>query len=326
MRLRTTIILFIVILATIVGGSTYADTTLTGMAAQEVPVERGPEMGILLCQTDDCLSVFLSLLDQAGTVECALFDVDHPEIIEALEGKDARLILDADYSERVAGARYARSGSLMHNKFCLFDDTVWTGSMNPTRRGVEDNDNNVVLLHSHLLARSYREEFEELWRGEFAGGEETAVPKVIYNGALVETRFCPEDRCHEVVLSELAEANESVQVMAFSFTDDEIGSALIERKDMLDIRVIIESRQSGGQYSEYERLLAGGVAVRKDGNPATMHHKVFIIDQDTVITGSYNPTWSGANANDENLLVIHDKDVAEEFLGEFERLWNETSE
>ena len=54
-----------------------------------------------------------------------------------------------------------------------------------------------------------------------------------------------------------------------------------------------------------------------------MHHKVFIIDEEIVITGSYNPTSSGTKRNDENLLIIHDKEIANEFTQEFEKVWAE---
>ncbi len=51
-----------------------------------------------------------------------------------------------------------------------------------------------------------------------------------------------------------------------------------------------------------------------------MHHKVLIIDEETVITGSFNPTKNGDEGNDENVLIIHDKEIAKKFLGEFNYL------
>jgi phosphatidylserine/phosphatidylglycerophosphate/cardiolipin synthase-like enzyme len=58
----------------------------------------------------------------------------------------------------------------------------------------------------------------------------------------------------------------------------------------------------------------------------TMHHKVFIIDNKTVITGSYNPTKNANERNDENILIIHDKKIAEKYLKEFERIYYEREE
>ncbi|PIZ50622.1 hypothetical protein COY27_06455 [Candidatus Woesearchaeota archaeon CG_4_10_14_0_2_um_filter_33_13] len=48
-----------------------------------------------------------------------------------------------------------------------------------------------------------------------------------------------------------------------------------------------------------------------------MHHKVFIIDNRTVITGSYNPTGGGDKSNDENILIVEDEEIAGRFVEEF---------
>ena len=55
-------------------------------------------------------------------------------------------------------------------------------------------------------------------------------------------------------------------------------------------------------------------------NPAIMHHKVFVIDKNVVITGSMNPTSAGNTKNDENIIIIDDDKVALKFSEEFERL------
>ena len=51
-----------------------------------------------------------------------------------------------------------------------------------------------------------------------------------------------------------------------------------------------------------------------------MHHKVFIIDNETVITGSFNPTGGGDTNNDENVLIIKDKDITQRFLQEYQKV------
>ncbi|MBT4541177.1 hypothetical protein HOC35_06720 [Candidatus Woesearchaeota archaeon] len=48
-----------------------------------------------------------------------------------------------------------------------------------------------------------------------------------------------------------------------------------------------------------------------------MHHKTFIIDDNIVITGSYNPSASGTGKNDENILIIYSEEVAGKYLEEF---------
>ncbi len=107
--------------------------------------------------------------------------------------------------------------------------------------------------------------------------------------------------------------------MTFSFTHEEIADAILFKD--VDIKGIFETTQAGSKYSQYHRLKDFGLDVKKDKNKYNMHNKVFIIDNKTVITGSFNPSSNANKNNDENILIIHDKDIASNFLEEFNRIW-----
>ena len=51
------------------------------------------------------------------------------------------------------------------------------------------------------------------------------------------------------------------------------------------------------------------------------HLCVIIIDERTVITGSYNFTGSAEHDNDENLVIIDDQAVARAYLDEFNQAY-----
>ena len=53
-----------------------------------------------------------------------------------------------------------------------------------------------------------------------------------------------------------------------------------------------------------------------------LHHKFAVIDNKTVITGSFNWSPSAAHTNDETLLVIHSRQLAKHFNSEMDRLWD----
>ena len=62
--------------------------------------------------------------------------------------------------------------------------------------------------------------------------------------------------------------------------------------------------------------------VRIDESPGTMHHKVIIIDEQTVITGSYNFSRNAETNNSENLLIIkNNKGIGKAYMEEFHRLY-----
>ena len=52
-----------------------------------------------------------------------------------------------------------------------------------------------------------------------------------------------------------------------------------------------------------------------------MHHKVILIDGETVITGSYNFSKNAETSNDENILILKNREIAGAFLREFRRCW-----
>ena len=55
-----------------------------------------------------------------------------------------------------------------------------------------------------------------------------------------------------------------------------------------------------------------------------LHHKFAVVDNKTVITGSFNWSPSAAHTNDETLLVIHSPQLAKHFTREMDRLWDGT--
>ena len=76
------------------------------------------------------------------------------------------------------------------------------------------------------------------------------------------------------------------------------------------------------QGTEFDTLHNAGIDVWLDGNPRLMHHKVIIIDQQVVITGSYNFSNNAEHYNDENTLIIHNQDIAAQYMTEFQQIYD----
>ena len=291
--------------------------------------EKGPEPAVYFCKKDNCSRHLEEAIVAAqSSVHCAFYDLDLPNVIAALGEQssiiEVRVVLDDEPYEGALsgdGVVVEDRPSRMHNKFCIIDGMyVWTGSFNPTENDNDLNDNNAVLMSSVYLSKSYEEEFSELWKGEFSGGEEVPYPSFHHNEVLIENAFCPEDYCEEKVAREISRAKNSVYVMVFSFTSEKIGDALLFNPE-IEVRGVFDSSQAGSKYSQFKRLEGVGIPVKKDKGKGKLHHKVFIIDNLTVITGSYNPTASGSENNDENILIMHDEGIARLYAEEFFRLW-----
>jgi phosphatidylserine/phosphatidylglycerophosphate/cardiolipin synthase-like enzyme len=178
------------------------------------------------------------------------------------------------------------------------------------------------VIESKYLAQNYEKEFQELWQGEFGKGSRTKNQVIQLNNITIENYFCPDDWCANKLIYALHNATNSIYFMTFSFTHDSIGEKIIEKFDEgIEVKGIFEKSQRS-KYSEFEKLNSTGINVKFDNNPYNMHHKVFIIDNRTVITGSFNPTKNGDTRNDENMLIIHNKKIAKEYLEEFDYVWD----
>jgi phosphatidylserine/phosphatidylglycerophosphate/cardiolipin synthase-like enzyme len=57
-----------------------------------------------------------------------------------------------------------------------------------------------------------------------------------------------------------------------------------------------------------------GIITYIDDRHAIAHNKIIIIDQETVITGSFNFTKAAEEENAENLLIIKSKELAKSYI------------
>ena len=281
------------------------------------------------------------LTTAASRVDAALYHLDSTRVADGLikahrRGVQVQVVTETDNIDEDAIAQLQEAGipvaedgdpdSYMHHKFIVIDaQYVWTGSYNTTYNGAYKNKNNVIFIDSAPLAYNFTQEFRELFRqmrAEKPTGASVVHPKVtLSDGTQIFTHFSPDNDIISSLVKEIGSAKQSIHFMAFSFTEDALGSAMRDRFESgIDIQGVFEKRQIS-QYSEYEQMKAAGMSVIQDRNKGTMHHKVIVIDEETVITGSYNFSKNAEERNSENLLIIKENpDIAQAYLAEFDRI------
>ncbi|MBO4631065.1 MAG: DUF1669 domain-containing protein, partial [Lentisphaeria bacterium] len=268
---------------------------------------------------------------------CAFYlklDAVSDDLIESKQRKNTvRVVTDTDYLKNPAAGRLSQAGipivsdrknSLMHNKFIVVDSRyVWTGSYNLTDNGTWKNDNNAILIESSSTAAGYQARFEEYWQGRFStDGKRTVTPQNVFIGRIpAYYAFSPTDRVRNVLMQELSQAKLSVDVMAFSFTGAELAAKLRELcKRGIRVRCLFDYGQAKNKASRDEYLRKIGAQVYYSPNRrGKMHHKVFIIDGKTVITGSYNFSKNAETRNDENILLLRSEAIAGLYTEEMNR-------
>jgi len=229
--------------------------------------------------------------------------------------------------------------SLMHNKFCVIDSKrVWTGSYNLTDTGAEKNENSAMEVQNERLAEIYAREFREMFEDSQFGPTSPSHKndqEVRIDGKRMEVFFAPEDDPLQEIRNHVQNAKQSVYFMQFALTDDQLGEILIQKhKEEVEVKGIFDYLlyRSTGPYAEFSKLAHSGVPVVVYHSPVDgkLHHKVFIIDPEgespKVIFGSENSSSNGNNSNDENIIIVHDAEVAKTYFDKFRELYGRTSD
>ena len=293
---------------------------------------------------DEHLTAFIN--SATSSVDMAVYQLDLANVTQALleakkRGATVRVATDInifnDAKENPSLKKLHQAGisisagnpnAIMHNKFVIVDkQAVWTGSWNFTANDTYRYNNHGILIHSPELARNYTVTFEKMFGDKKFGPSRKAggtTPRLTIDGVTVENYFAPEDKVAGKIVARLRQATRTIDFLAFSFTDDDMGEAILERaKANVKVRGVFENTGSETQFSEYGKMKKAGLDVWQDGNPYLMHHKVFILDGKTVILGSFNFSQNAETENDENLLIIDDASLAQIFQVEFARVYEQ---
>lgn len=292
----------------------------------------------------DHLTAFINTAN--ASVDMAIYQLDLDNVIQALiaakkRGATVRIVTDInifnDPKENPPLKQLEKAGipivagnpnAIMHDKFVVVDKSqVWLGSWNFTENDSYRYNNNGITISSAELARNYTITFEKMFNDKLFGPKRKpggTTSRLTIGGAPVENYFAPEDKVADKIIARLKQAKTAIDLMAFSFTDDNIGQAILDRaKAGVVVRGVFENTGSETVFSEYGKMKQAGLDVLQDGNPYLMHHKVFIVDGKTVILGSFNFSQNAETENDENLIIVDDVLLAQTFQAEFARVYEQ---
>jgi phosphatidylserine/phosphatidylglycerophosphate/cardiolipin synthase-like enzyme len=143
------------------------------------------------------------------------------------------------------------------------------------------------------------------------------------------TAFSPSPETTTLITSNIAEAQESIRIAAYSFTSQPVADALIAAHEKgVDVMAVVDkSNQYRRTHSIISQLHEAGIPVRVDRMHSIMHDKYIVIDGRTLETGSFNYTANAEKHNAENVMVIKDKpSLARTYLKDWQRLWDESDD
>jgi phosphatidylserine/phosphatidylglycerophosphate/cardiolipin synthase-like enzyme len=296
--------------------------------------------------------IVVSALNSAKqTIDVTSFDLNLPSVVNALveasqRGVKVRVVVDEENGTQDLEAKLSpgnkafkalsvfkaakipvvdggRTNGLMHDKMIIVDgQTLFMGSWNMSYNDTFRNNNNLLQITDPLLIANYQAKFNDLYVNKHFGAHaELGAQKqsLTIDGVQVENYFSPADEVMQKLVQYVKGSRKSIRFMAFTYTHPDLVDAMIARtKAGVNVQGVIESR--GASQGALVPLFVAKLPVKVDGNKYTMHHKVIIIDNSIVVTGSFNFTETADTANDDNVLVIHSPVVAALYLQEFERV------
>jgi phosphatidylserine/phosphatidylglycerophosphate/cardiolipin synthase-like enzyme len=237
----------------------------------------------------------------------------------------------------------------MHNKFAVMDAgdmnnaMVWTGSTNWSDDQLNEDANNVVIINDQSLAIAYKMEFEEMWgsngplplpgNAKFGPDKSDNTPhEFSVGGKRVECYFSPSDNTNRKILESLSSANSELYAALLIFTRIDLANEMAAKinSGVYSAVMVDDSTGSSNSWNILKPLL-GNNMMQFDhlGLAGILHHKYAIVDQSNagsdplVITGSHNWSTTADSRNDENTVVIHDADIANQYFQEFVKRFND---
>ena len=238
---------------------------------------------------------------------------------------------------------------IMHNKFVIFDANnsnanipfVWTGSTNWTTSQINGPDkNSVIIIQDQSLALAYKIEFEEMWgsstmtpnttNSKFGPHKTDNTPhNFIIGGKNVQSYFSPSDGTTAKIVSAINSANTDIEIAVMDLTRTDCSGTIITRYNggVTNSNVLVDSNNpSGNQIVTLQATLPANHAQVYSGS-GIMHHKFMVVDNynsasdPLVLVGSHNWSTSAETKNDENTLIVHDANIANQYYQAFAYLF-----
>jgi len=225
-----------------------------------------------------------------------------------------------------------KKSGLMHNKYIIVDNKrVWTGSSNFTEHGFFYNYNDSIIINSKDIAKMYFMDFIETTKYyKFKRYKIKFNHTFKFKNTKISVYFSPYDYPSKYMISEIKNAKKNLYFMIFAFSSKYIYYAFKDayKKNKVQIKGIfdnlfkytsIKNTWNFNPYNEFKKL---NFSVKYDDENAKVHHKLVIIDNDKVITGSFNFSKNADKNNNENIVIIQNKNLNKAYTKRFLKLFN----
>ena len=295
-------------------------------------------------RVDVCKLLISKINSAQNSIDFAVYGFDNQdEIISAMKnararGVNLRGVMDsnekgeATYYDDVklsdaADIVYDNSKKIMHNKFFIIDDKfLMTGSMNISKTGCGGyNSNSVFVIEEPEIISAYKKEFEQMHNGIFKQEKANySTPLLKFGDTSISVKFSPKGNIYSSVIGPaIKNAKKKIRMSIFVFTYNNLIEDLIEAKKRgVDVVALIDATSAKNYKNKIEKLKEEGIKVKIENWGGKNHEKTISVDDDILIIGSANFSYSGLLSNDENVVYIKNKEIASFYNAFFDKLYD----
>lgn len=298
---------------------------------------------------DDTIIAYLDRAQES--IDITIYNIDNDNgLIDAINdaynrGVNVRIVGDEGISStrwnalNVGGNKIkspAGTGldyALMHNKFIIIDaessnpdqPVLITGSTNFTSDQILEDPNNLIIFQDQSLAKGYKIEFEEMFNGIFGPDKIEPTPRWFEVGdSPVELFFSPKSGLEDHLIENIQQTAYDFHFGVFAYTRWSVSLAI---QDVLNSTsrfasgILKQVDTNESEYTILDGVMSSTLFV--DNQPGLFHHKYVLLDpncplaEPRIWTGSANWSNNGFNVSDENVVVVHDHAIANQYYQEY---------
>lgn len=244
-----------------------------------------------------------------------------------VENNKGTIIIGVDMSKRRCFSTEIReSFNKPYIKVYFLDDSVASDAkevaerlnvvktVNITPSSSKDHPGNTLTVYPKLMVKveDCEKEIIEALNGFFSEGI-LAERKPVRNDAYF-------NGIADKIIKDLDKARVSIHVCIAWFTNQRIADKLVEKyKQGIDVKVIFYDDHTNSRFG----VNLDGIPFKavRGSRGGLMHNKYCVIDNQIVMTGSYNWSENAENKNDENAAVMYDYDRASDYSVEFRKMF-----
>ena len=205
---------------------------------------------------------------------------------------------------------------IFHQKFIIRDRvSVLTGSANFTLTDTHMNLNHLVIIDDKTVTNQYIIEFDEISEGKFGVHSvmmEKKPQEPVVAGVRVKVCFSPDHGPEMEIMKQMLKAKLRIDFAIFTFSGSSgIDDTMLALHEKIMIRGVLDREQGGQVWAATKPLAAAGIELYRAGKIKgirKLHHKLMVIDDSVTIIGSFNYTEPANLYNDENIIVLGDRE------------------